>query len=91
MPKSPQMKTDNTLTVQHSPTTEKSAAILMLLTILDTTWRAFVPTIGGTFLGVGIDNLTHQAPIFTTVFIILGFATSALLVTLQLRRVRTNQ
>ena len=91
MPKSPQMKTEKTLTIQHSPTTAKSAAILMLLTILDTTWRAFVPTIGGTLLGVGLDNLTDQAPIFTAVFIATGFATSAILITLQLRKVRNSR
>jgi F0F1-type ATP synthase assembly protein I len=88
MPKSIREKTDKTLTVRPSPTTEKRAAILMLLTILDTTWRAFVPTVGGTFIGIGLDNLTNKAPIFTSIFIILGFMTAGLLVALQLRRVR---
>lgn len=91
MPKSPQIKTAKTLTIQHSPTTAKSAAILMLLTILDTTWRAFVPTIGGTLFGLELDNLTHEAPLFTTIFIIIGFVVAGLLIAMQLRRVRRSQ
>jgi F0F1-type ATP synthase assembly protein I len=65
-----------------------SAAILLLLTIADTTWRAFVPTIGGTFLGIGLDNLLHVAPIMTIIMIIVGFAVSGLLIALQIRRIR---
>ena len=76
---------------QNSPTPVKSAAILMLLTILDTTWRAFVPVIGGTFVGIGLDKATNNVPIFTTIFIITGFVTSGLLVALQIRQVRRNQ
>ncbi|MBC7942960.1 AtpZ/AtpI family protein [Candidatus Saccharibacteria bacterium] len=67
-----------------------SAAILLLLTILDTTWRAFVPPIGGTLLGVGLDNYFHKAPIFTSVMIIVGFATSAILITLQIKNVKRS-
>ena len=82
MKKSPTNKT----TIQP-----RQAAILMLITILDTTWRAFVPTIGGTLLGVGMDNLTHQAPLFTVIFITTGFVLSALLIALQLRKVRSSR
>ncbi len=68
-----------------------NAAILLLLTVLDTTWRAFVPTIGGTFLGVGLDGVFGVAPIMTIIMIIAGFATSALLIALQIRRVRSGR
>lgn len=81
MSKSPSPKTMTT----KQP---RSAAILLLLTILDTTWRAFIPTVGGTLLGVGLDNLFHKVPIFTVVMIIVGFATSAVLIMIQLRNVR---
>ena len=74
-------------TTDRPPTTTK-AAILLLLTIADTTWRAFVPTIGGTILGVALDHVFGVAPLLTTIMIILGFATSALLITLQIRSVR---
>ncbi len=69
-------------------TLPRSAAILLMMTILDTTWRAFVPTIGGTFLGVGLDKLFGLAPWMTIVMIIVGFAVSALLIMLQIRSVR---
>jgi len=81
MTQSPSLKTKTT----KQP---RSAEILLLMTILDTTWRAFVPTIGGTLLGVGLDNWLHKAPFFTTIMIILGFAISIVLVVLQLRNVR---
>ena len=74
-------------TTDRPPTTTK-AAILLLLTIADTTWRAFVPTIGGTILGVTLDHVFGVAPLLTTIMIVLGFATSALLITLQIRSVR---
>jgi F0F1-type ATP synthase assembly protein I len=61
------------------------------VTALDTTWRAFVPTIGGTFLGIGIDNLFDIAPIATIVCLILGFAMSAVLIIRQLTSVRKGK
>lgn len=76
--------------VQQVPTTYQ-AVIILLLTFLDTTWRAFVPTLGGTIVGILLDNATGRAPLFTTVLIIVGFATSALLITLQIRRVRKSR
>jgi len=68
-----------------------SGPIVLLMTALDTTWRAFVPTIGGTFLGIGIDHLFGIAPIATIVCLILGFATSTLLIARQLMSVRRNK
>ena len=73
-----------------SPTTTQ-AVIVLSLTVLDTTWRAFVPTIGGTILGVTLDNVTGHAPLFTTISIIVGFAAAVLLVALQIRRVRKSR
>ena len=70
------------------PRSTVSAPMLMLLTALDTTLRLFIPTIGGTFLGIGIDHLLNIAPIATIVCLILGVATSALLITIQLRTIR---
>ncbi len=74
---------------RHKTTIQpRSAAILLMMTVLDTTWRAFVPTIGGTFIGVGLDKLFGLAPWMTIVMIIVGFAVSALLIMLQIRSVR---
>lgn len=68
-----------------------SGPILLLMTALDTTWRAFVPTIGGTFLGIGIDHLFNIAPTGTIVCLILGFAASAYLIVKQLTSVRRGK
>lgn len=68
-----------------------SGPMLLLMTALDTTWRAFVPTIGGTFLGIGLDHLFNITPIATIVCLILGFSTSALLIARQLISVRRNK
>lgn len=76
----------------HKTTTQppRSAVVLLLRTALDTSWRAFVPTIGGTLLGVWLDNILMTAPIITTAMITLGFLTSAALIALQIRRVRSH-
>ncbi|MEI7918153.1 MAG: AtpZ/AtpI family protein [Candidatus Saccharibacteria bacterium] len=63
----------------------RSAAILLSLTILDTTVRMFVPTIGGTFVGIALDHIFNTVPVFTAVMIIVGFSVSILLVVTQLK------
>jgi Uncharacterized protein conserved in bacteria len=65
-----------------------SALMLVFMTALDTTWRAFIPTLGGVFLGIGIDHLLNIAPVGTIVCLVLGTITSALLIAKQLRDVR---
>lgn len=73
------------------PPSVQNGAIVLLMTALDTTWRAFVPTIGGTFLGIGIDHLFNITPIATIVCLILGFTASALLIAQQLMSVRKTK
>lgn len=58
------------------------------MTALDTTWRAFLPTLGGVFLGIGIDHLFGIAPTATIACLVLGTITSVALITKQLRDVR---
>jgi F0F1-type ATP synthase assembly protein I len=62
--------------------------MLLLATALDTTWRAFVPTIGGVFLGIGIDHWLGVTPIATIICLILGTAASIGLIARQLISVR---
>ncbi|HEU4830990.1 MAG TPA: AtpZ/AtpI family protein [Candidatus Saccharimonadales bacterium] len=66
----------------------RPAAILLLITIADTTWRMFAPTIGGTFAGIGLDHIFNTAPWLTITMVILGFAMSMTLVTLQIRKLK---
>jgi hypothetical protein len=73
--------------------TEVSGAKVLMLTALDTTWRAFVPTIGGLFLGIGIDKWLGIVPFGTIGCMVLGFVLSAVLIARQLisvKRSKTN-
>ncbi|HBO64448.1 TPA: hypothetical protein DD425_00615 [Candidatus Saccharibacteria bacterium] len=65
-----------------------SPVMLIFITALDTTWRAFVPTLGGVFLGIGLDHLLGIAPVGTIICLIGGTALSILLIVKQLRDVR---
>ena len=65
-----------------------SPVMLIFITALDTTWWAFVPTLGGVFLGIGLDHLLGIAPVGTIVCLIGGTALSILLIVKQLRDVR---
>lgn len=62
--------------------------MLIFLTALDTTWRAFVPILGGVFLGIWLDHLLNVAPIATIICLVLGVVLSGYLITKQLRDVR---
>jgi F0F1-type ATP synthase assembly protein I len=79
------LKTSDRTAEKPSP-----AVKLLLITMVDTTWRAFVPTLGGTFFGILLDHTFHTVPWWTTIMISLGFITSAWLVILQLRDVRNK-
>ena len=87
MPQSPRLTNKESQTTKR-PRTTQSASMLLLATALDTTWRAFVPTIGGTFLGIGIDHWFNIAPVATIVCLIIGAVTSGLLIAKQIRDVR---
>lgn len=65
----------------------KNPALLLTMTALDTTWRTFVPVVGGTVAGVAIDNSFHTAPITTIIGLIIGVAIAVLLVRKQLQDV----
>ncbi|HJM04222.1 MAG TPA: AtpZ/AtpI family protein [Candidatus Saccharimonadaceae bacterium] len=78
---------------KKSQTTSRqlSAPMILVVTALDTTWRAFLPTIGGTFAGIGLDRLFGIAPIATIVCLVLGTALSVFLIARQLISVRKQQ
>ncbi|MGV9001967.1 MAG: AtpZ/AtpI family protein [Candidatus Saccharimonadaceae bacterium] len=86
MTKSPRPQSNPGRTTKQQSGT--SATMLILMTALDTTWRAFAPTLGGVFLGIGIDSLLNIAPIATFICLALGALASALLIAKQLRDVR---
>ena len=67
-----------------------SAVLIFAVTALDTTWRIFVPTLGGVFLGIGLDAWLRTAPIATIFCLLLGFTLSTVLIIRQLTNVRKS-
>lgn len=90
MTEAPRLSDKSSRTTKEQSHTQSSltAPMLIFMTALDTTWRAFIPTLGGVFLGIGIDHLFNIAPIATIICLILGTALSILLIVKQLRDVR---
>lgn len=68
----------------------RSSAILLLITVADTTWRMFVPTIGGTLVGIMLDHLFHTAPWWTVIMVIVGSSASVLLIRTQIKSLRSR-
>lgn len=69
-----------------------SAKIVLTLfgTVADTTWRMFVPTLGGTALGIWADRSFGTAPLWTLIGVTIGSMAAFGLIYLQLRAVRSN-
>lgn len=65
-----------------------SVPVMLLFTALDTTWRTFAPTLGGTFLGIGIDTWLGTGPFGVITCLILGTILSIILIRRQLINVR---
>lgn len=61
------------------------------MTMADTTWRMFVPSVGLTLLGARLDGQFGTKPGLTFGGIVLGFASAALLVYLQLRGIKCQE
>ena len=86
MTKSPRPPIEPGRTTKQPP--EFSAFKLVAMTMLDTTWRAFVPTIGGVLLGIGLDSLFNIAPIATIFCLTAGTLLSLVLIVAQLRNIK---
>lgn len=81
------MQTQNTDDTPHVP--KNGTAVMLFMTILDTTWRLFAPTIGLTVIGVVIDNMLETKPWFTATGVTLGALVSFWLVFQQIKRVKS--
>jgi len=64
----------------------KSSSTVILLTIADTTWRMFVPSIGLTFAGLWLDGKLHTTPWLLFTGSILGLIIAALAVRIQYKK-----
>lgn len=68
----------------------RSTAILLFSTLVDTTWRLFVPTIGLTLIGVAADNYWDTKPWITVIGIIVGTVLAFGLILQQLKKVKSQ-
>ena len=72
-----------------TPSAPLSSTLWLLLgTVADTTWRLFIPTIGGTIVGIWIDRTFDTKPWATIVGVITGTFVAFGLVYWQLRKVQ---
>ncbi len=65
----------------------KPSTVILMLTIADTTWRLFVPSVGLTILGLLLDRQYSTKPWIMIVGIIIGVAAAVLLVRMQIKKV----
>jgi len=61
---------------------------VMWATFGDTTWRLFVPSVGGTLLGVWADESWGTTPLMIIIGTGLGISCAIWLVVLQYRKVK---
>lgn len=60
---------------------------VILMTIADTSWRMFVPSFGGTLLGVWLDGTFGTSPWLLFLGIIVGILVAVTAVILQLKKI----
>jgi len=77
--------------VQSDQKTDIDAATIMMQTIIGTTWRMFVPSIGLMLVGLWADLVLHTKPWLMVTGIIVGLATSALLIYQQIRFIKQRE
>jgi F0F1-type ATP synthase assembly protein I len=65
----------------------RSMAVLLFATAADTTWRMFVPALGGALLGLWADSALNTEPVFAVGGLIVGVGITALLIRQQYRKV----
>ena len=77
--------------VQSDQKTDVDATAIMMQTIIGTTWRMFVPSIGLMLVGLWADLVLHTKPWLIFVGIIVGLATSAGLIYQQVRFIKQRE
>lgn len=69
----------------HEP--PKTSTVILMLTIADTTWRLFIPSVGLTILGLVLDKQFGTKPWLMIAGIVVGAAIAYLLVRMQIKKV----
>ncbi len=70
--------------------TDDSTTLLMK-TMIGTTWRVFLPTIGLTLLGLWLDNVINMKPWLTFGGIAIGVIVAVVLVWLQVVKIKQRE
>jgi F0F1-type ATP synthase assembly protein I len=65
---------------------EKSAALILFAIAADTTWRMFVPTLGGTLIGLWLDSLNKTEPLYGVIGLGIGIIITTFLVRQQYKQ-----
>lgn len=64
-----------------------STVIFLVLTIADTTWRLFIPSIGLTVVGLLLDKQLQTTPWIMTTGLVVGVMIAIFLVRAQIKKV----
>jgi len=72
----------------HSSPDDRDAAITILITMADTTWRIFTPVVFCTGLGIWADLSLGTKPWLTFLGVGIGFVIAGLLIRAQLKKVQ---
>lgn len=70
-----------------APAPSRSTVLLLLKTVADTTLRLFVPSVGGTVIGLIIDNTYDTKPWGTVVGVTGGTLLAFMLVYVQIKKI----
>lgn len=74
-----------------SKTDDFNAATLLTKTMIGTTWRMFLPTVGLTLLGLWLDDRTGLRPKLTLMGIVIGVIVAAVLAFLQIAKIKRQE
>lgn len=66
---------------------KQPTAFILLSTAADTTWRMFVPTLGGTLLGLWLDDENNTEPLYGIIGLFIGIIITAFLIRQQYKQV----
>ncbi len=69
---------------------DRSTVILLLSTMVDTTWRMFVPVLGLLFIGLLLDKQLHTTPWIMSAGLVFGTVLAFALVRQQLKKVKKS-
>ena len=77
--------------IPANDTGDSGAMMILARTMIGTMWRMFLPTIGLTLLGLWLDNVSGMKMRWLLVGIISGAIISAILVALQIAKIKQQE